>query len=100
VLTAVFCEWEFDMSNEELITRLKASLEAGHDWPCRYTFKFIVPEKEHSKLRSKIPVGEITERQSSSGNYISVTIRSMMKTPDDVIGVYEGLSDIENLISL
>jgi putative lipoic acid-binding regulatory protein len=81
-------------------SKIKDLLESQHDWPCRYTFKFIVPRAEYDKLRTLVPLGEISERPSASGKYVSVTLIAHMKTPDDVLKVYDEVSKIEKIVCL
>lgn len=75
-------------------------LDEEADWPHEYLFKFIVPRSqvnEVERLFNRIPV-EIKE--SSKGNYASVTARMKVHTSDEVIAVYTAAAKIEGIILL
>lgn len=75
-------------------------LDDGVEWPHEYLFKFIVPSdkvSEVERLFNRIPV-EIKE--SSKGNYASVTARMQVHTSDEVIAVYTAAAKIEGIILL
>jgi hypothetical protein len=84
--------------------RLKERLDACHDWPCAYTFKFIVPaagEREIKNLLDEIlKDAEFSVRPSSKGKWVSVTARAVLASSDEVLDVYESVSQVENVISL
>lgn len=80
--------------------QFKITLQETCDWPSQYTFKFVVPIAKKGALLSLIPMGEISERQSSSGKYVSVSIRSRMETPEHVIEAYKKVSSLEGVITL
>ena len=75
-------------------------LDEEVEWPHEYVFKFIVPSPkviEVERLFHHIPV-EIKE--SSKGNYASVTARMKVHTSDEVIAVYTSAAKIEGIILL
>lgn len=81
---------------------LKARLEKL-SWPMVYMFKFIVPAKNKQialveSLFSREAV--VHQRESSEGNYISITAREVMLSPDHVVAVYQKASTIEGLMAL
>ncbi|HLV53015.1 MAG TPA: DUF493 family protein [Cryomorphaceae bacterium] len=84
--------------------RIRKSLDAYHDWPSVYMFKFIVPS-DHRKIalvealfNSK--TAEIRSKQSAKGNYTSITVREVMTGADAVMNRYREASEIEGLIAL
>ena len=75
-------------------------LDEEVEWPNEYLFKFIVPRAkvdEVERLFNRIPV-EVKE--SSKGNYASVTARMQVHTSDEVIAVYTAAAKIEGIILL
>lgn len=84
--------------------KLKAQLDEGFEWPTIYMFKFIIPadNKRLAKLESLFNTKEarVTTRQSRNGNYISITAKEMMMSPERVIDRYLEAEKIEGLIAL
>jgi hypothetical protein len=93
------------MSNpSDKYEKLKQQLIEGFEWPTLYMFKFIIPA-DNKKLAQVEKLfdsneAEINMRQSRKGNYISITAREMMMSPDKVIDRYLEAEKIEGLISL
>lgn len=88
----------------EKYEKLKAQLEEGFEWPSVYLFKFIVPanNKKIAKVESLFNSKEaqISIRQSRKGNYVSVSGKEMMLSPQKVIDRYLEAEKIEGLIAL
>lgn len=80
--------------------RCRELLDQNYCWPCDYIFKFIVPKKSLSQLADIFPQESTTLKESKNGNYISVTVKLLMNSSDEVLEKYDGLSGIEGLISL
>lgn len=82
----------------------KDNLDACHQWPCTYTFKFIVPAEREQLVRSllgeELQDAKITARASSKGKYVSVTAEAILGSAEEVMRVYERLADVPGLISL
>lgn len=81
-------------------SEFKALLETEHEWPCTYTFKFIVPEEQKAEVQKLFPKHEIQERKSAKGNFISLTINIEMDSADVVVAIYEQAAKIPKLIAL
>lgn len=75
-------------------------LDAIHQWPTAYTFKFIVPTEDRNTLKAQLPTGIISERASRNGRYTSLTIRSQMQSSDAVMAVYEQVAKLDRIIAL
>jgi putative lipoic acid-binding regulatory protein len=75
-------------------------LEEQHDWPCEYTFKFIVPADQVGLLLSFLDNGKNSQKPSKNGKYISVTSVVNLSGPDAVIDVYRQVSTIKGVLSL
>jgi putative lipoic acid-binding regulatory protein len=78
----------------------KEKLEDVHNFPTLYMFKFIVPKDKVSEVDALFPKNEVSIKPSSSGKYISTTIKSMMESADHIIEVYKEAKKIEGIISL
>ncbi|WP_417610007.1 DUF493 family protein [Owenweeksia hongkongensis] len=91
-------------SREEKYEKLKIQLEEGFEWPTLYMFKFIIPA-DNAKLAQieslfNSKEAQINTRESSKGNFISVTVKEMMMSPQRVIDRYVESESIEGIISL
>ncbi len=86
----------------ENFNNLKAMLEEEKDWPLEYLFKFILKSGRKDdllKIRGFFKTNvHLSFRESSKGNYQSVSIKAMMENPDEIITVYEKASEIEGLM--
>ena len=71
-----------------------------HEFPCNYMFKFIVPISEKDKLLMLFENDDYKLKESSSKNFISITLSKMMKNADEIIYIYEKTSKIKNIILL
>ena len=69
-------------------------------FPCNYMFKFIVPISEKDKLLMLFENDDYKLKESSSKNFISITLSKMMKNADEIIYIYEKTSKIKNIILL
>lgn len=87
------------VQNEE--TRLLELLDTAHQWPCIYSFKFIVPSVRGKELESLIPEAEQVEaRPSSGGKYTAYTFHCAMGSGREVMTVYSRVRGISGLVSL
>ena len=82
------------------ITSFKEKLNSQHTWPGVYIFKFIVPNDRKEEVERLFEGDEITIKNSSKGNYASITVNKVMQNADDVIAVYIEAKKIEGIISL
>ncbi|MCO4793302.1 MAG: DUF493 domain-containing protein [Bacteriovoracaceae bacterium] len=79
---------------------MKALLEDQHDFPCSFTFKFVVPADKIDTLENLVKEGNKSKRPSKSGKYISLTVVMDVKSSDHILEVYDSVSGVEGLISL
>lgn len=84
----------------EGLHKLKLVLDETVKFPTEYFFKFIVPIAEVHQILFILQGMEIEQKASQNGNYISVSAKSIMKTSDDIIIVYQRASVIKGVISL
>ncbi len=83
---------------------LETQLSQDQSWPAVYMYKFIIPadNKKLSQVETLFDSkeAEVTVRQSRNGNYLSITAKEMMISPESVIARYKEAEGIEGLISL
>lgn len=95
---------EQNRDKKEKYLKLEEQLKEGFEWPQVYMFKFIVPadNKKIAKVENLFNSKEATInlRQSRKGNFVSVTAKEMMMSPEKVIDRYLEAEEIEGLISL
>lgn len=95
---------ENEKNTEEFYKRLKKQLEEDTTWPSPYLFKFIVPAEleKIAEIRSIFDGfdADINTRDSTKGNYTSISIRVTMDSPEQVIKKYIEVSTVEGVISL
>lgn len=91
------------MLSEEAKDRLRQSLEKVHEWPSLYMFKFIF-EPEEARLQAVLdlftPESEVLRRYSAGGKYLSITVREVMMSADDVVARYDRAATIQGVIVL
>lgn len=87
-------------NEDEWWNRFKDLLDDENDWPTQYTFKFIAPAGRVRELKEVFGDHPVRVRESSKGNYKSVTAHLRMSSSDEVVAVYEEASSIEGVISL
>ncbi len=84
--------------------RLKEELEKNSEWPAKYMYKFIMPNKEENIQKAAERFGkrpeELKTNFSKNGKYVSVTIVEEEKNPESVINRYKSMEDIEGLVAL
>ena len=80
--------------------RFEDLLDDQNDWPTQYTFKFIAPASQLDELKAVFGDHPVRVRESSKGNYKSVTAHLQMSSSRDVVEVYEEASGIEDVIAL
>ena len=82
----------------------KKLLEENYSWPCLYMFKFICPAKNeniaHLESLFNSESSEVIIRQSSKGNFVSVTAKEIMLSPEKVLNRYKEVEQIPGLLSL
>lgn len=87
--------------NDDRFNDFQAKLDAIHDWPDTYTFKFIVPKNQVQAVCDLFEARDtVTTRPSRKGNYISVTAQTRATCSEEVISIYQAAAGIEGIISL
>ncbi len=77
--------------------------ESGISFPYIYMFKFII--KADNKTMALVEVifdddADIIQKQSAKGNYISITVKQVVMSIDEIITIYEKSAEIEGVMSL
>ena len=88
---------------EEKRERLRKQLDAFHDWPSAFTFKFVLPNDPIRVRQLKEIFGAaavVSERPSRNGNYIGFTIQEVLPSAEYVFLRYEAAGAIEGIMSL
>jgi len=82
----------------------KAKLEEGHTFPTDYMFKFIVTsdKKNLAKLYTIFETANasFSLKDSRTGKYTSVTIKTPVNDADDIIIYYRQVAAIEGVVML
>lgn len=81
-------------------TDFKTKLDKIHEWPSLYTFKFIVPSGKEEEILKIFPMHDVSQKQSSKGNYTSLTAKIMAPSSDEVIRIYKEAHKVEGVIAL
>ena len=85
---------------DELRKKLEESITS---FPYIYMFKFII--KADNKTMALVEVifdedAEIIQKQSTKGNFISITVKQVVMSVDEIISIYEKGAEIEGVMSL
>ena len=78
-------------------------LLANKEWPSLYMFKFIFEDdiETYAKIEAIFSdTAEITTNESKKGKYLSMTIRVMCMSPEEVIDKYKEVGKIKGIIAL
>ena len=91
------------MNKNEQYDNLRNLLNEENNWPIIYMFKFIVPANNHkiALVQSKFSdEATITQKESSNGKYISITVKEVMLNSESIIEKYKEMNGIEGLMTL
>lgn len=93
-----------DKKTKEFYGRLLEQLRDDTSWPSPYLYKFIVPAslEKIAEIEAAFDNMEarVETRDSSKGNYTSVSVRVTMESPEAVVEKYLEVSKVEGVISL
>lgn len=89
---------------EDFYISLKEKLEATHDFPGDYLFKFIVTndESKHTEIYRVFDDVKftLTTKDSKNGKYTSISINAFVLDADQVIKIYKEIGKIPGVIML
>lgn len=86
--------------DQDWLKSFQTKLDQHHSWPSIYIFKFIVPKGKEEELKALFPLHTASEKESTNGNYISLTFQMMMPSSEAVIEIYVRAETVEGLIAL
>jgi putative lipoic acid-binding regulatory protein len=91
------------MLSEEARRKLRERLDQVHEWPSVYMYKFIC-EPDAARIDRIValfpPEVEVLRRYSTGGKYVSLTVREVMMSSEDVVERYAKAAEIEGVIVL
>ncbi|MES2134313.1 MAG: DUF493 family protein [Bacteroidota bacterium] len=84
---------------DELRKKLEETITS---FPYIYMFKFII--KSDNRTMAMLEAifdndADIIQKQSTKGNYISITVKQVVMSIDEVIAIYEKAAAIEGVMS-
>jgi uncharacterized protein len=86
--------------DEPAWARFRELLDEQTTWPSEYMFKFIAPQDKLEDLKKVLAGHPVSIRESSKGNYISVTATIEVYSSEHVVAVYSAVAEIEGVILL
>lgn len=78
----------------------KEKLDLEHKWPAPYLFKFVVPSTKVDEFKQVFPEEPFQSKESKAGNYVSFSMKKVVKSSDEVVDLYIKAKEIEGLIAL
>ena len=91
-------------NQDEFYASLKEKLEATHDFPEDYIFKFIITnaESKHTEIYRVFDEVKFTlsTKESKNGKYSSITINAFVLDADQVIKIYKEVGLISGVMML
>ena len=75
-------------------------LNETHTWPVEYLFKFIAKKEFVDQVLDLFPLEKIETNKSKNGNYISFSMKKVVKSAEEVLEIYEMIQTIKGVISL
>ncbi len=89
--------------NEDKFAELKKKLNETQSYPTVYMFKFIM-DAQHRKIALIENLfsenAEIYTKESDKGKYISITVKEVMMSTEEIITIYTKASEIEGVMPL
>ena len=89
--------------SEDKFKDLRKTLNETQTYPTVYMFKFIM-DAENRKIALVENLfsenAEIHTKESDKGKYISITIKEVMMSTDEIIAIYIKASDIKGVMIL
>lgn len=84
---------------DELRKKLEETVTA---FPYVYMFKFII--KAENRTIAMVEAifdndAEIMQKESAKGNYLSITVKQVVMSVDEIIAIYEQAAKIEGVMS-
>jgi len=80
--------------------KFKALLEKEHTFPCEYLFKFIVPFEGVEYIKRILGDKNIKMHSSKTGKYLSINLKKLVNSSDEIIEVYKEAQNVIGIIAL
>lgn len=80
--------------------QFKRVLDECHEWPCPYTYKFILPTENLAQFTTLFSEEIFGTRESKTGKYTSITMELTMGSSEEIMMIYTKVSQIPGLMSL
>ncbi len=86
---------------EEVVwEKFRRTLDENHQWPCSFTYKFIVPRPQLGHLLFLFGNRAVHTKDSNGGRFVSVTSIQLVQSGAEVVELYRAASRIEGVIAL
>ncbi len=76
------------------------TLDAFYDWPCTFTFKFIVSRSDFPAILDLFADDAVRTRHSSRGRYVALTVERQVASSDEVVDVYRQAWGVASVMPL
>lgn len=89
--------------SDDKFSELRKKLNETQTYPTVYMFKFIMDAENRKIALVENLFGENAEihiKESDKGKYISITIKEVMMSTDEIISIYVKASDIKGVMVL
>jgi uncharacterized protein len=89
--------------NEDKFNDLRKKLDETQSYPSVYMFKFIMDADNRKIALVENMFSENAEmytKESDKGKYISITIKEVMMSTEEIIGIYIKASEIKGVMLL
>lgn len=85
---------------DESLESFRSSLDANYEWPALFPFKFIVPKDQTQAVLDLFADDPVQARESRTGRFIAYTMEMHVHSCDEVIAIYQRVSQIPGVMSL
>ena len=88
------------MKDDASLESFRSSLDANYDWPCIFPFKFIAPKAQAQTVLELFADDPVKANESANGRFIAYTVEMQVHSCDEVIAIYQKVSQVPGVISL
>jgi putative lipoic acid-binding regulatory protein len=85
---------------EKDIESFRQKLDAVSEWPSLYMFKFIVEAEKQDQIKAIFENHEVVVKPSSKGKYVSLTIKMLANSAEQIIEKYLETNKVKGVIAL
>jgi len=86
--------------DDRRLQRLAELLDEQTVWPSEYLYKFIVPAGQLDQALQLFPLQSVSQRESRTGKYVSLSSRQLVASSNEVIALYRKAALIPGLVAL